>query len=63
MDEREKDAVLKGAEKAGLGNGEVSYQLLNAWLVQRPDSGLIASWKEYIGALLLTLDKEAKDAP
>ncbi len=36
--------------------------MLNAWLVQRPDSELIASWKEYIGALLLTLDEEAKDA-
>ena len=62
MDERERDAVLKGAEKAGLSKGDISYQLLEGWLVQRPDSELIATWKEYIGALLPTLDEEARDA-
>jgi tellurite resistance protein len=62
IDDKERSAVLSRAEELGLSKQDVSYQLLEGWLAEQPMPELLASWKDYIGALSVTLSHEAKHA-
>lgn len=62
IDEKERRAILSGAEAAGLGKQDVGYQLLERWLAERPSPELLASWKDYTAALSATLSHEARGA-
>ena len=62
MEARERQAILSGAQRAGLSPGTASYQLLESWLGTRPDTTLLDVWKDYVGALTATLDAEATQA-
>jgi hypothetical protein len=58
MDERERAALLKAAEEAGIPKDGPGYALLQQWLANRPDMQLLAAWKEYIAAMAQTLDAQ-----
>ena len=60
IDDRERAAVVSGAEQAGLRQGTPGHQLLEGWLAKRPSPALLASWKGYVGALSPTLDEKAR---
>jgi tellurite resistance protein len=62
IDHKERSIVLSRAEELGLGKQDVSYQLLEGWLAEQPAPALLASWKDYVGALSVTLSREAKEA-
>ena len=62
IDDKERSAVLSRAAELGLTKQDVSYQLLEGWLAEQPMPELLASWKDYIGALSITLSHEAKEA-
>ena len=51
MDERERDAILGGAESVGIEPGTPSYGLLRIWTEDAPAPDLFAAWREFIGAL------------
>jgi len=51
VDERERDAVLKGAESFGLFKDQIGFSLLEQWLGHRPPVGLLESWIYYIRGL------------
>lgn len=51
MDAKEREAILKGAEAAGVERGTPAFALLEDWLVNRPPPRLLAAWRDYIGAL------------
>lgn len=51
MDAGEHDAILGGAEAAGITSGTPAYALLQDWLENRPPPRLLAAWRDYIGAL------------
>lgn len=51
MDDAEKAAILQAADDSGIEKGGSSYELLNAWLGERPDSELLEAWKSYVGAV------------
>ena len=51
VDEREKKVVLDFATAQGMGEGRVGHELLERWLEQRPEPGLLAAWQRYIEAL------------
>jgi len=51
MDDKERDAILKGAEAQGVERGTPPFALLEDWLVNRPPPRLLAAWREYVGAL------------
>ena len=55
----ERAAVLKAAAENGIKEGSASHELLNHWLKDRPDVRIIASWKEYVGALAKAMPADA----
>jgi hypothetical protein len=55
MEEREREAVLAGAESSGIAVDSPSHGLLELWLDDRPASDLFAAWREFIQALCAQL--------
>jgi hypothetical protein len=51
MDTGEYEAILGGAEAAGITPGTPAYALLRDWLENRPPPRLLSAWRDYIGAL------------
>ncbi len=62
LDDKERSAILSGAQQSGLEAGHPSYQLLEGWLVDPPEPALVDTWKHYIGALLPTLSSASGQA-
>ena len=62
LDDKERSAILSGAQQSGLDARNPSYQLLEGWLTDPPRPALVSTWKAYIGALLPTLDSTAAQA-
>jgi hypothetical protein len=62
LDDKERSAILFGAEQAGLGKEHASYQLFEGWLARKPPPELVATWKEYVSALSATLTVHAREA-
>ncbi len=48
IDEREREAIRKAAEKEGVTSGEHAAELLTAWLAHRPDGELLDLWKQSV---------------
>ena len=44
LDEKERKAVLSGAQEAGIPSDSAAYALLDAWLKRRPEPYLLAAW-------------------
>lgn len=59
---RERDAVLRAAEEAGVAVSTAAYVLLESWLKQPPGAELLEAWQEYAGALAATLDENERQA-
>lgn len=59
MEQNEREAVMKAAAESGIDTNNCCYQLIAGWLNNRPSDALLASWKEYIGALKSSLDGAA----
>ncbi len=62
LESRERSAVLRAAEDAGVGRQSPSYDLLDGWLGKRPPPDLITAWKQYVTAVTATLDGSARMA-
>lgn len=58
VDDRERTAILKGAESSGLEHDSPSLELLMIWTRDRPAPDMLTSWKQYIGALCSELSTE-----
>ena len=56
IEEEERKAVLKGAQKLGYGEDQA---ILQEWLVRKPDATLIDAWKVYLQGLCEILSSEA----
>ena len=54
----EKAAVLNAAASQGIKPGSASYDLLERWLIDRPDSRIVAAWKEYVRELAKLMPAE-----
>ena len=62
VQDQERAAILAGAAEQGLEPSDLSYQLLETWLEQRPDAELVRVWKEYIAALSEEIGPSARAA-
>ncbi len=51
IDQDERKAVLIGADKNGVKEGSVDYELLDNWLKHRPPESLLEAWTHYITGL------------
>lgn len=58
IDDRERHAVVRAAEEAGIGKQTVAHAMLESWLATRPDRGLRLAWEDYIGDLCRKLSPE-----
>src|SRR3989339_1819143 len=56
IEEQERKAVLKGAQKLGYGEDQAKLQ---EWLVRKPDATLTDAWKVYLQGLCEILSSEA----
>ncbi len=58
VDAKERMVVLDVAVEAGITPGDLSHNLLEAWLTQRPDPRLLDVWKSYVTAVARSLGDE-----
>jgi tellurite resistance protein len=56
MDARERNAIMTGAESAGIEPGTASHGLLRLWTADAPAPALLSAWRDYIAALGGELD-------
>ncbi|MDB5416553.1 MAG: putative rane protein [Rubritepida sp.] len=62
VSEMERKAVIDGAAHAGLLANSPGGALLESWLRNEPSAALVTAWKEYVRALTLPLDLDARRA-
>lgn len=60
-DEERKTAFSRAAAM-GFGERDVSRQIMEKWLTERPPRALLAAWKDYVKALSAALGKDAQRA-
>ena len=58
IQDNERTAILEGAHGKGLEQGTDGYELLQAWLKNRPGEDLFTAWEGYIKALAAQLNDE-----
>jgi hypothetical protein len=54
----ERDAVLNAAAKQDVKPDTAAYEMLRSWLKDRPDSHVIAAWKDYVREASRLMPKE-----
>lgn len=62
LHERERTAVLRSAEDAGVTQGSSAHDLLESWLEHRPGPELLEAWKRYVQSLAENLDEAERRA-
>lgn len=55
----ERDAVLNAAVAQGIAADSAAYGLLLEWLTHRPDSRIVAAWREYVQELARLMPPES----
>ena len=58
IDAKERTAVLAKAQEEGVSQGNVSHELFERWLSERPPANLLATWTDYVRALGETMSAE-----
>lgn len=61
IEDNERFRVIQAAEKAGLAQGDPSYEVLSTWLTQRPSHELFETWIDYAKTLAQSLDGESRE--
>lgn len=60
LEPKERDAVLSEAAASGLEPGTPGHGILEGWLQQAPDGGLMATWRDYVQGLAASLPPEGR---
>ena len=55
LDDKERKAILKAAEDAGIYAGSHGYLLLDKWMVEPPTDALYETWTDYVRTLKQSL--------
>lgn len=58
IDARERAAVFAKAQEEGVSAGDVSHELFEAWLKERPPANLLSTWRDYVRALVEPMSPE-----
>lgn len=61
LHERERTAVLRAAEEAGVSPGTAAHDLLESWLTHRPGPELLHAWTDYTQALAASLSEAERE--
>ena len=62
LDDKERAAVLKAAEEAGVGRDSYAFELLEGWLAYRPSRQLLEAWLGYAEVLARSLEPDERQA-
>jgi hypothetical protein len=62
LHDKERDAVIAAANDVGIKIGSPAGEILEAWLSERPEASLLATWKDYVAELCANLGDEAKQS-
>jgi hypothetical protein len=57
LDEKEREAVLSGAQETGIPADSAAYTLLEAWLKRRPEPYLLAAWTTLVQGVSASLSE------
>src|SRR5688572_18258233 len=57
LDEKEREAVLSGAQEAGIPADSAAYTLLETWLKRRPEPYLLAAWTTLVQGMSASLSE------
>jgi hypothetical protein len=58
IDDKERVAVFCKAQEEGVSHDDVSRELFERWLSERPPANLFATWKDYVRVLAETMSAE-----
>jgi hypothetical protein len=61
LEERERRAVLAGAEAAGVEPGSPAHTLFEGWLEAPPSAGMLEAWRTYTSALCSRLSATERE--
>ncbi len=61
VEENERYAVMRTAEKSGIAKDSASMELIQSWVARRPAPDLLDAWCDYARALSASLDGEHRD--
>lgn len=61
LDKREKGAILKASAEKNINPGSASYELLEAWLQEKPSTDFREAWLDYVKAVCANLSAENKN--
>lgn len=59
VEDAEKQAILKAAEKLGIAPASPAFVLLESWLSGEPDAKLFDVWKQFVMAIQQSLSEDA----
>lgn len=62
LDDKERRAAFSKAAEMGLQPQDVSHQLFERWLAEKPPAALVNAWKDYISAFAATMSADARRA-
>lgn len=62
LDAKERDAILRAAEDAGVHESGAAHELLTAWLAKKPGPKLLDSWESYTKTLCKSLHSAQREA-
>lgn len=51
MEDKEKEAILRSAQKKGIDSSSPAYELLSSWLESSPPKELFTAWQSYLSSL------------
>ena len=55
----ERDAMLNSAVEQGISADSAAYELLKAWLKERPNPKIIEAWKDYVREVVRMMPRSA----
>ena len=58
IDDKERAAVFAKAQEEGMSKGDVSHELFEQWLSEPPPANLLTLWKDYVRALVDTMNAD-----
>ena len=62
IEERERDAIMQGAQSLEIKLGSIEYDLLDEWLKHQPEPTLLAAWSQYVQGLCAQMSPPEKEA-
>ncbi len=58
LDDKERAAMFAKAQEEGVTQGDVSHDLFERWLSERPPANLLGIWKDYVRSLVENMSAE-----